>query len=443
MVEEFNKEDVDTTEETSNEEEQVTEVVEETATSEGAEAEEESAHNDEEINEEAAGEAQATEEDAMSTEVAEMKSFEVGEVVTGKVTKVEEKQAFVDVGFKVDGIVPISELSSLHVEKVSDVLAVGDEIEMQVIKLDDDELILSKRAAEADKAWATLEEAFESGEVIEAEVAEVVKGGLVVDLGVRGFIPASLVERHFVEDFSDYKGRTLRLVVTELDKENNKLILSQRAVLDAEYEKKKQEVLESLTPGEIVEGTVQRLTDFGAFVSVDGVDGLVHISQLAHHRVEKPSDVVEEGEVVNVKILSVDVDSERISLSIKETLPGPWDEIADKISVGDVIDGTVRRLVSFGAFVEVAPGVEGLVHISQIANRHIATPSEVLTEGESIQVKVLDINIEDRRISLSIRELLEDDEQGDSGDYRSSDDEDSSGFSFGDMIGDQLNKYKN
>ncbi|TWI58838.1 30S ribosomal protein S1 [Halalkalibacter nanhaiisediminis] len=380
----------------------------------------------------------------MNNEVTEMKSFAVGEVVTGKVTKVEDKQAFVDVGFKVDGIVPISELSSLHVEKVSDVLSVDDELEFKVLKVEDDELILSKRAVQAEKAWDDLEQAFESGRIIETVVADVVKGGLVVDLGVRGFIPASLVERHFVEDFSDYKGRTVRLKVAEIDRENNKLILSQRAVLDEEVNLKKKDVLQSLKSGDIVEGKVQRLTDFGAFVDVGGVDGLVHISQLAHHRVDKPSDVVKEGDVVNVKVLSVDADSERISLSIKETLPGPWEEFSGQVSVGDVLEGTVRRLVSFGAFVEVAPGVEGLVHISQIANRHIGTPSEVLSEGEKVEVKVLDVNIEEKRISLSIRELLEDDNgESDYQAYESSKDDEPSGFSLGDMIGDQLKKYKN
>lgn len=380
----------------------------------------------------------------MNNEVSEMKSFAVGDVVTGKVTKVEDKQAFVDVGFKVDGIVPISELSSLHVEKVSDVLSVDDELELKVLKMEDDELILSKRAVQAEKAWTDLEKAFESGQIIEAEVADVVKGGLVVDLGVRGFIPASLVERHFVEDFSDYKGRTLRLKIAEIEKENNKLILSQRAVLDEELKLKKKDVLQSLKTGDVVEGSVQRLTDFGAFVDVGGVDGLVHISQLAHHRVDKPSDVVNEGDTVKVKVLSVDADSERISLSIKETLPGPWEEISGKVSAGDVLEGTVRRLVAFGAFVEVAPGVEGLVHISQIANRHIGTPSEVLTEGENVEVKVLDVNIEDKRISLSIRDLLEDDSnEKDYHAYDSSKDDEPSGFSLGDMIGDQLKKYKN
>ncbi len=376
--------------------------------------------------------------DEMNNEVVEMRAFEPGDIVKGKVTKVEAKQALVDVGFKVDGIIPISELSSLHVEKVSDVVNVNDELELKVIKVTDEEIVLSKRAVEAERAWDRLQKAYESGEVIEAEVAEIVKGGLVVDLGVRGFIPASLVERHYVEDFSDYKGRTLRLKVIEIDRDANKLILSQRAVLDEEWQQKKKELFETLKPGDLIEGTVQRLTDFGAFVEIaDGIDGLVHISQLAHHRVEKTSDVVSEGDVVKVKVLSVDPENERISLSIKETLPGPWEEIEGKIQIGDVVEGTVRRLVSFGAFVEVAPGVEGLVHISQIANRHIGTPQEVLKEGDVVKAKVLDVNIPEKRISLSIRELEDDHES--IGDYTTMT-EPSSGFSLGDVIGDQLKK---
>ncbi|BAD64409.1 MULTISPECIES: 30S ribosomal protein S1 [Shouchella] len=378
----------------------------------------------------------------MNDGMDEIKSFSVGDIVTGKVTKVEDKQAFVDVGFKVDGIVPISELSSLHVEKASDVLSVDDELELKVTKVEDDELILSKKAVQAEKAWEQLEEAYEKGEVIEAEVAEVVKGGLVVDVGVRGFIPASLVERHYVEDFSDYKGKPLRLKVTEIDKDNNKLILSQRAVLDAEIEEKKKQVLHSLSTGDVVEGKVQRLTSFGAFVDVGGVDGLVHISQIAHERVEHPSDVLSEGQEVRVKVLSVDPDSERVSLSIKEMLAGPWENIESKFSAGDIVTGTVKRLVSFGAFVEIAPGVEGLVHISQISKRHIGTPQEVLEEGQQVQAKVLEVSEADRRVSLSIREASEEQERKETRAYEKPANDEPSGFSLGDMIGDQLKKYR-
>ncbi|MFC4737978.1 30S ribosomal protein S1 [Bacillus daqingensis] len=380
----------------------------------------------------------------MNNEMTDFRSLSVGDLVKGTVAKVEDKQAYVNVGYKMDGVLPISELSSLHVEKVGDVLQEGEEYEFKVTKLTEDELVLSKKAVVAEKAWEEMERRLESGEIFEAEVADVVKGGLVVDVGVRGFIPASLVERHYVEDFSDYKGRTLRLKAVEMDRERNKLILSQRAVLDEEASERKKDTLEQIKEGDVIAGTVQRLTDFGAFVDVGGVDGLVHISQMAHQHVEKPSDVVSEGDQVNVKVLSVDPDNERISLSIKDTLPGPWESIANEIKQDDVIEGTVKRLVSFGAFIEVAPGVEGLVHISQIANRHIATPGEVLTEGDTVQAKVLDVNVGEKRISLSIRVLDEDkQEKEESARKQEYKKEDDGGFSLGDMIGDQLKKYKN
>jgi len=243
--------------------------------------------------------------------------------------------------------------------------------------------------------------------VFEVTVADVVKGGVVADVGVRAFIPASMVERHFVEDFSEYKGRTLRVKVKEIDRENNKLILSQKDVLEAEFEANKIRVMEGLTEGQELEGTVQRLTQFGAFVDVGGVDGLVHVSELAWSHVEKPSDVVSEGQKVKVKVLKVDPANGKISLSMKATQPGPWEQAGDNIKTGDILTGEVKRLVDFGAFVEVAPGVEGLVHVSQIAHRHVATPYEVLKQGQSVQVKVLDFNPADKRVSLSIKETEE------------------------------------
>ncbi|WP_221565220.1 30S ribosomal protein S1 [Alkalihalobacillus sp. TS-13] len=381
--------------------------------------------------------------DEMNQELSEIKPLDVGDIVEGTVTKVEEKHALIDAGYKIDGILPISELSSLHVEKVSDVLSDGDTLTLKVIKLTEEELVLSKRAISAEKAWSELKEAKEKNQTLEVEIADVVKGGLVVDLGVRGFIPASLVEKHFVEDFSSYKGKTLEVKIVELEEENNKLILSHRAVLEEQEESQKQDVLQSLEAGQVLEGTVQRLTDFGAFVDIGGIDGLVHISQLAHHRVETPSEVVNEGATVKVKVLSVDRDNERISLSIKETLPGPWDNVRDVLEKGQVVEGTVKRLVSFGAFVEVAPGVEGLVHISEIANKHIGTPSEVLDQGDKVKVKVLDINPDEKRVSLSIRATLEEENRPSKIDPEYNKETDgNTGFSLGDMIGDQLKKYK-
>lgn len=368
----------------------------------------------------------------------EVRNFSEGDQVKGTVTKIEEKQVLVDIdGSKLDGIIPISELSSLHVEKASDVVNEGDVLDLIVTKVEEELLVLSKRKVDAEKAWEKLEERYQNGEIFDAEVNEIVKGGLVVDLGVRAFVPASMVEDHYVEDFAEYQGKTLSFKIVELDKEKNRLILSHRAVVEEEKKQERMNVLDQLSADQVLEGTVQRLTDFGAFVDIGGVDGLVHISQLSHQHIDKPSEVVHEGEKVTVKVLSVDRDNERISLSIKETLPGPWENIAEKAPVGSVLEGTVKRLVSFGAFVEVLPGVEGLVHISQISHKHIGTPQEVLEEGQAVQVKVLDVNEDDQRLSLSIKEL---EEQGDNNqDYELP--EETSGFQLSDMIGDKLKDF--
>ncbi|MEH7124324.1 30S ribosomal protein S1 [Bacillus sp. JJ1532] len=370
----------------------------------------------------------------------EVRNFEIGDKVSGQVTKVEEKQVIVNINdSKLDGIIPISELSSLHVEKASDAVSEGDQLELEVLKVEEDALILSKRKVDAEKSWADLEEKFNNGVIFEAEIKDVVKGGLVVDLGVRGFIPASLVEDFFVEDFSDYKGKTMTFKIVELEKDKNRLILSHRAVVEEEKGKQKNQILDSLEAGQELEGTVQRITDFGAFVDIGGIDGLVHISQLSHEHVSTPSEVVEEGQKVQVKVLSVDRASGRISLSIKETQPGPWSNISEKAPKGSVLDGVVKRLVSYGAFVELFPGVEGLVHISQISHKHIATPHEVLKEGQEIKVKVLDANEQEQRLSLSIKELQEK-EPDYVTDYELP--EESKGFQLGEMIGDQLKNLK-
>ena len=369
-------------------------------------------------------------------------SYNEGDRVTGKVTKIEDKSVTVEItGAPFDGVIPISELSSLHIEKAEDAVAEGDELELIIMKVEEETYVLSKRKVDAEDAWDSLEEKFNNKVTIETEVRDVVKGGLVVDLGVRGFIPASLVEDHFVESFDDYKGRTMTFKIVEMDKEKNRLILSHRAVLQEEKSSKKEEIMDSLKEGQVLEGTVQRLASFGAFVDIGGVDGLVHISQLAHDHVEKVSDVLKEGDKVNVKVLSVDRDAERISLSIKDTLPGPWEGLESKAPVGSTLEGMVRRLVSYGAFVEVFPGVEGLVHISRISHQHIGTPHEVLKEGQQVNVKVLDVNPDEKRLSLSIKDLIEkeDDNNTSYGDYEMP--EEASGFSLSDVIGDQLKKF--
>lgn len=366
--------------------------------------------------------------------------YNEGDRVTGTITKIEDKSVTVEItGAPFDGVIPISEISSLHIEKASDVVSEGDELELIIMKVEEDNYVLSKRKVDAEDAWGSLEDKYNNKETIETEVKDVVKGGLVVDLGVRGFIPASLVEDYFVESFEEYKGRMMTFKIVEMDKEKNRLILSHRAVIQEEKSAKKGEVLESLEEGQVLEGTVQRIASFGAFVDVGGVDGLVHISQLSHEHVEKVSDVLKEGETVSVKVLSVDRDSERISLSIKETLPGPWEGIAERVPKGAILKGTVKRLVSYGAFVELFPGVEGLVHISRISHDHIGTPNEVLTEGQTIEVKVLEVNPEEERLSLSIKDLVEKEETTSYGDYEMS--EESQGFSISDVIGDQLKKF--
>ncbi|MFA2691132.1 30S ribosomal protein S1 [Bacillus mycoides] len=377
----------------------------------------------------------------MNEEVMNSKELQVGDVVTGSVTKVEEKQVLVNVGYKTDGVIPISELANVHIEKASDVVELDQTLELKIIKLEDDDLVLSKRAVDAEKAWVELQEKFNSGHVFDVAVKDIVNGGLVVDLGVRGFIPASLVEVHYVEDFADYKGKTLAVKIVELDREKNRVILSHKAVVELELDSKKKEAISSLKEGDIVEGTVQRLTDFGAFVNVGGVDGLVHISQISHERVEQPSEVLEQGQKVKVKVLSVDADTQRISLSIKAAQPGPWENVAGEIKAGDIREGVVKRLVTFGAFVEILPGVEGLVHVSQIANRHVKNPNEVLEMGQEVKVKVLEVHVAEKRISLSIKETLE--ENNVTEDYSQYEpNADSATFQLSDIIGEQLKKLK-
>lgn len=411
-----------------------------------------------------ATEASAVEAEVPATEntvdLTQVMTVKKGDVVKGKIVKVEADQAIVDIGYKYDGIIPLRDLSSVQLDNAADAVQVGDEVELKVVNINDakETLQLSKRAIDSEKAWNVLQEKLESKEILEAKVADVVKGGLVVDVGLRGFVPASMVERHFVEDFSDYKGRSLRLRVKEIDREKNKVILSQKDVLDEEFEANKKEIIGGIKVGQELDGTVQRLTPFGAFIDIGGIDGLVHISEMAWHHVEQPSEVVKEGDKVRVHVLKVDPAAERISLSIKATQPGPWQSIAGKVNVGDVIEGTVKRLVTFGAFVEVAPGVEGLVHISQISHSHIGTPHEVLKEGQEVQVKVLDINTDEKRISLSIKDTQEaparepkpERERGERG-HRSHRDTSNAEFAppsqslnltLGERFGDKLNKFK-
>lgn len=364
--------------------------------------------------------------------------FKIGDIVVGQVTKVEDKQVYVNIpNSKVDGIVPISELSNIHVEKASDVVTKGEELTLKVIKIEEDALILSKRRIDAEKAWEKLYQSFESGERVHALITEVVKGGLVADVGVRGFIPASMVSDEYIDDFSDYVGKSLDFKIIELDKEKNRVILSHKAVLEEEKREKKKNKLSAIKPGDVLEGKVQRITNFGAFVDIGGIDGLVHISQLSHNHVDHPSEVVNVGDPVQVKVLSVDRDNERVALSIKEMVPGPWEGVENNVQKGAILEGKVTKIVSYGAFVEVLPQVEGLVHISQISTKHIKTPHEVLKEGDIVQVKVLDVNEKEKRLSLSIKELEESDEVID---YELP--EETKGFQLSEIIGEKLKQLK-
>ena len=376
-----------------------------------------------------------------------------GDKVTGKVQQVEDKQVVVHIdGAKYNGIIPISQLSTHHIENPSEIISEGDEIEAYVTKIEIDEenesgaYILSKRQLETEKSYEYLQEKLDNDEVIEAKVTEVVKGGLVVDVGQRGFVPASLISTDFIEDFSVFEGQTIRLKVEELDPENNRVILSRKAVEQAENDVKKASLLDSLNEGDVIKGKVARLTNFGAFVDIGGVDGLVHVSELSHEHVQSPEDVVSVGQEVDVKVKSVEKDSERISLSIKATLPTPFENIKGKFHENDIIEGKVIRLANFGAFVEIAPGVQGLVHISEIAHKHIGTPSEVLEPGQQVSVKILGIDEENERISLSIKatlpneDVIESDEATTQSYLSNETDEDNP--TLGDVFGDKFKNLK-
>lgn len=381
-----------------------------------------------------------------------------GDKVTGEVLEIEEKQVIVHVnGSKFNGIIPISQLSTHHIDTPSDAVKVGDEIGAYVTKVEYDEenetgaYILSKRHLETEKSYEFLQEQLDNNETIEAKVTEVVKGGLVVDVGQRGFVPASLISTDFIEDFSDFEGQVLKLKVEELDPANNRVILSRKAVEELENAEKKDALLSSLNEGDVIDGKVARLTNFGAFIDIGGVDGLVHVSELSHEHVKSPEDVVSIGDDVKVKVKSIDKDSERISLSIKDTLPSPFESIQGEFSEGDVIDGKVIRLAEFGAFVEIKPGVQGLVHISEISHKHIGTPSEVLEPGQEVKVKVLGVDIENERISLSIKATLPNEESDDHSQesnneetqsYLDSSSDEDDNPTLGDVFGDKLKDFK-
>jgi ribosomal protein S1 len=351
-----------------------------------------------------------TEEGRAELEAAlEATSLKEGDVVVGRVVRVQEDSLMVDVGYKSEGIITMNELSHKPLQHAADLgVKVGDEIKVYVLAVDkggEGVLRLSMRRAEEAKAWEKVVKQFEAGEVIEAPVTESVKGGLVVDLGLRAFLPASQVDRGYVNDLAKYVGQKIRVKVIEMEKGKNRVILSRRQVLESEREGAKKGFWTGAEEGQIREGTVKSLTDFGAFVDLGGVDGLLHISEMSYGRIKHPSQVLKEGDKLQVKILRLDREKEKVSLGLKQVLPDPWQTVADRYPEGTVITGTVARLATFGAFVELEPGVDGLVHISQLADRRVNTPSDVVKVGDVVKAKVVGISPEQRRISLSIREL--------------------------------------
>lgn len=390
-----------------------------------------------------------TEANLLEEALNSVKEVKVGDVVKGEVLTIDESNQVI-VGIEntgVEGVVPVRELS-VNADKVADTYKAGDMLDLVVIaRIRSDKeggsYLLSQRRLEARRVWNEIEDKFKAGETIKAPVTQVVKGGLVVDAGVRGFVPASMVSDHFVEDLNQFKGQELELKIVEIEPSDNRLILSRKELVQAEREAKRQAVMEKLVAGDVVEGKVARLTNFGAFIDLGGVDGLVHVSEISYERVNKPADALKVGQEVKVKVLSVDAEKGRISLSIKQTLPEPWEQVPEQVAEGDVLEGTVKRLTSFGAFVEVLPGVEGLVHISQISHKHIATPNEVLTSGEKVQVKVLSVDAADHRLALSIKALqekpaVEKKEAAPKKEEKVEIPEEDTGFTLGDIVGDQL-----
>ena len=365
---------------------------------------EEAADVESEDVEEAAADVQEAVEDSNEFLETEPKPLAVGDIVVGKVVQVNPDEVLVDVGYKLEGIIRKDELSFRKVETCSELIAVGAEVEAEVTRLTEDLLELSARKLTQSKAWKTVREAFDNQTPVSGQVVEVVKGGLIVDLGLRAFMPASLVDLRFVEDLSQFVGQTVDVLVIELERRRNKVIVSRKAQLMRELEEKKAETLANLKEDTTVKGIVRRLTSFGAFVDIGGIDGLIHISELAHHRVEHPSEVLQEDQEIEVYVLKVDPEAERVSLSLKKILPDPWTEVARKFKVGDEVEGKVVRLADFGAFVELIPGVDGLVHVSQISDEHVDKPSDVLTTGQMVKVHILDIDVHAKRVSLSMRE---------------------------------------
>jgi small subunit ribosomal protein S1 len=338
---------------------------------------------------------------------ATLKPFEEGEVVTGRVVRIDKDEVLVDIGYKSEGVIPSGELSIRKSVDPHEEVQLGEEVDAIVLTKEDQDgrLIMSKKRARFEKAWRRIEAAAESGEPVEGTVIEVVKGGLIIDLGVRGFLPASLVDIRRVPNLDEYLSTKIETKVIELNRSRNNVVLSRRAVLEEERKEVRQQILDRLQPGLVVEGQISNIVDFGAFVDLDGIDGLIHISELSWSHVNHPSEILGIGDTVQVKVLDIDRDRQRISLGLKQTQEDPWQRIVDTYNIGDELAGTVTKVVTFGAFVEILDGVEGLVHISELAAHHVESPREIVHPGDEIRIKILEIDSERRRLSLSAKRV--------------------------------------
>ncbi|MDN3241379.1 30S ribosomal protein S1 [Glycomyces tritici] len=350
-----------------------------------------------------------SDEELLAAIDATIKYFNDGDIVEGTVVKVDRDEVLLDIGYKTEGVIPSRELSIKHDVDPEDVVSVGDHVEALVLQKEDKEgrLILSKKRAQYERAWGTIEKIKEEDGVVRGSVIEVVKGGLILDIGLRGFLPASLVEMRRVRDLQPYVGRELEAKIIELDKNRNNVVLSRRAWLEQTQSEVRTEFLHQLAKGQVRKGTVSSIVNFGAFVDLGGVDGLVHVSELSWKHIDHPSEVVEVGQPVEVEVLEVDLDRERVSLSLKATQEDPWRQFARTHAIGQIVPGKVTKLVPFGAFVRVEDGIEGLVHISELAERHVEVPEQVVKVGSDAMVKVIDIDLDRRRISLSLKQANE------------------------------------
>jgi small subunit ribosomal protein S1 len=338
---------------------------------------------------------------------ATIKPFEEGDVVHGEVVRIDKDEVLVDIGYKSEGVIPASELSIRKSVDTGEEVKLGEEVDALVLTKEDQEgrLILSKKRARFEKAWRKIEEAADSGEIVEGKVIEVVKGGLILDLGIRGFLPASLVDIRRVQNLDEFMGQMLECKVIEINRQRNNVVLSRRAILEEERKEAREEILDKLEPGQIIEGDISNIVDFGAFVDLEGIDGLIHISELSWSHVNHPSEILSIGDKVRVKVLDIDRDRQRISLGLKQTQEDPWQTALSTYKEGDVVEGTVTKIVAFGAFVEIMSGVEGLVHISELSQQHVESPTEVVRPGDEVKVQVLEVDDSRRRLSLSVKRV--------------------------------------